>query len=100
MGNPRLLLLDEPMEGLAPVIVEKLFEVFELLRDSGNFGIILVEQYVNLALNFAPRTIVLDRGRITYDGRSADLAVDAEKMTAYFGASGQGSNLGAQAVEA
>ncbi len=74
MGNPRLLLLDEPMEGLAPVIVEKLFEVFELLRDNGNFGIILVEQYVNLALNFARRTIVLDRGRIIYNGRSADLA--------------------------
>ncbi len=100
MGNPRLLLLDEPMEGLAPVIVEKLFEVFELLRDSGTFGIILVEQYLNLALNFAPRTIVLDRGRIAYDGRSADLAGNSEKMTAYFGASGQGSNPGGQTVEA
>src|ERR1039458_1524121 len=59
MGNPRLLLLDEPMEGLAPVIVEKLFEVFELLRDTGNYGIILVEQYVNLALNFAHASLVL-----------------------------------------
>jgi branched-chain amino acid transport system ATP-binding protein len=94
MGNPRLLLLDEPMEGLAPVIVEKLFEVFEMLRDTGNFGIIFVEQYVNLALNFASRTIVLDRGRIVYDGRSTDLAVDAEKMAVYFGASGQGSSIG------
>lgn len=94
MGNPRLLLLDEPMEGLAPVIVEKLFEVFEMLRDTGNFGIIFVEQYVNLALNFASRTIVLDRGRIVYDGRSADLAVDAEKMAVYFGASGKGSSIG------
>ncbi len=94
MGNPRLLLLDEPMEGLAPVIVEKLFEVFEMLRDTGRFGIIFVEQYVNLALNFASRTIVLDRGRIVYDGRSADLAGDAEKMAVYFGASGQGSSIG------
>ncbi|MGA7390472.1 MAG: ABC transporter ATP-binding protein [Pseudolabrys sp.] len=94
IGNPRLLLLDEPMEGLAPVIVEKLFEVFKMLRDTGNFGIIFVEQYVNLALNFASRTIVLDRGRIVYDGRSADLAVDAEKMAVYFGASGQGSSIG------
>jgi branched-chain amino acid transport system ATP-binding protein len=89
MGNPRLLLLDEPMEGLAPLIVERLFEVFELLRDTGNMGMILVEQYVNLALNFAPRTIVLDRGRIVYDGRSADLALDSAKMAAFFGASGQ-----------
>jgi branched-chain amino acid transport system ATP-binding protein len=89
MGNPRLLLLDEPMEGLAPVIVERLFEVFERLRDTGEFGIILVEQYVNLALNFAPRTIVLDRGRIVYDGSSADLADNPDQMAAYFGASGQ-----------
>jgi branched-chain amino acid transport system ATP-binding protein len=90
MGNPRLLLLDEPMEGLAPVIVEKLFEVFVALRDSGDFGIVFVEQYFHLALNFAPRTIVLDRGRIVYDGRSADLAADPEKMAAYFGASVKG----------
>src|SRR3974390_1007461 len=55
MGNPQLLLLDEPMEGLAPFIVEKLFETFELLRNTGNLGIILVEQYVKLAINFAPR---------------------------------------------
>jgi branched-chain amino acid transport system ATP-binding protein len=89
MGNPRLLLLDEPMEGLAPVIVERLFEVFERLRDTGEFGIILVEQYVNLALNFAPRTIVLDRGRIVYDGSSADLANNPDRMAAFFGASGQ-----------
>jgi branched-chain amino acid transport system ATP-binding protein len=88
MGNPRLLLLDEPMEGLAPVIVERLFEVFELLRDSGEFGIILVEQYVNLALNFAPRTIVLDRGQIVYEGSSAELAANPTDMAAYFGASG------------
>jgi branched-chain amino acid transport system ATP-binding protein len=91
MGNPRLLLLDEPMEGLAPVIVERLFEVFTLLRDTGEFGIILVEQYVNLALDFAPRTIVLDRGRIVYDGSSAELGDDPDKMALYFGASGQES---------
>jgi branched-chain amino acid transport system ATP-binding protein len=100
MGNPRLLLLDEPLEGLAPVIVERLFAVFELLRDTGNFGIILVEQYVNLALSFAPRTVVLDRGRIIYDGRSADLAADPERMAAYFGASGRDSQRAGEAVEA
>jgi branched-chain amino acid transport system ATP-binding protein len=91
MGNPRLLLMDEPMEGLAPVIVERLFEVLEQLRDSGEFGIILVEQYVNLALSFAARTIVLDRGRVVFDGSSADLSGDPERMAAYFGASGQQS---------
>jgi branched-chain amino acid transport system ATP-binding protein len=89
MGNPRLLLMDEPMEGLAPVIVERLFEVLERLRDSREFGIILVEQYVNLALNFAPRIVVLDRGRVVYDGSSSDLSSSPERMAAYFGASGQ-----------
>jgi branched-chain amino acid transport system ATP-binding protein len=89
MGNPRLLLLDEPMEGLAPVVVERLLDVFQLLRDTGNLAIILVEQYVKLALNFAPRAIVLDRGRIVYDGRSSDLALDSERMAAFFGATGQ-----------
>lgn len=89
MGNPRLLLLDEPMEGLAPVIVDRLTEIFQQLRDTGEFGIILVEQYVHLALSFAPRTIVLDRGRIVYDGGSADLADDPDKIAVYFGASGQ-----------
>jgi branched-chain amino acid transport system ATP-binding protein len=88
MGNPRLLLLDEPMEGLAPVLVDRLFEVFKLLRDTGEFGIILVEQYVNVALSFAPRTIVLDRGQIVYEGRSADLANNPDRMATYFGASG------------
>jgi branched-chain amino acid transport system ATP-binding protein len=100
MGNPRLLLLDESMEGLAPVVVEKLFDIFVMLRNAGNFGIIFVEQYVDLALNFAPRTIVLDRGRIICDGRSADLADDAEKVAAYFGASGEGSNVGKATVGA
>ena len=97
---PDLLLLDEPMEGLAPVIVERLFAVFELLRDAGKFGIILVEQYVNLALSFAPSTVVLDRGRVIYDGRSADLAADPERMAAYFGASGRDSQRAGETVEA
>ncbi len=94
MGNPRLLILDEPMEGLAPVIVEKLFGSFERLRDTGDLTIVLVEQYVNLALNFSPRAIVLDRGRIIYDGRSDDLAKDPQKMTACFGASGGDAKTG------
>lgn len=92
MGNPQLLLLDEPMEGLAPVIVERLFEVFEMLRDTGEFGIILVEQYVNVALSFAPRTVVLDRGQIVYEGSSAELAGNPTRMAAYFGASGQATD--------
>lgn len=89
MGNPSLLLLDEPMEGLAPVIVDQLLDVFRILRGDGSLAIILVEQYVQLALNFAPRAIVLDRGRVRFSGDSATLREDKPLMAELFGASAQ-----------
>ncbi|HJV83345.1 ABC transporter ATP-binding protein [Noviherbaspirillum sp.] len=87
MGNPDLLLLDEPMEGLAPVIVDQILNALERLRGAG-LAIILVEQYVHLALDFAPRTVVLDRGRVVYDGKSSKLAGNAELMASCLGVSG------------
>ncbi|WP_096704833.1 ABC transporter ATP-binding protein [Magnetospirillum sp. 15-1] len=89
MGNPSLLLLDEPMEGLAPVIVEQLLEAFHALRQDGDLALILVEQYVNLALNFSPTTIVLDRGRVVFSGESERLRTDQTLMTDLIGAGGQ-----------
>jgi branched-chain amino acid transport system ATP-binding protein len=89
MGDPKLLLLDEPMEGLAPVIVDQLMEAFAVLRKA-DLAIVLVEQYVQLALDFAPRTIVLDRGRVVFDGDSAALAADETLKHSLLGASGQG----------
>ena len=88
VGNSRLLLLDEPMEGLAPVIVDELLAALGVLCQDGSLAIILVEQYVRLALEFAPRTVVLDRGRIVFDGESARLAADPEMMATLLGASG------------
>jgi branched-chain amino acid transport system ATP-binding protein len=76
MSNPRLLLLDEPLEGLAPVIVDGLMRAFTALRDGGGLGIVLVEQRARLALEFAPRAVVLDRGRIAHDGPSGPLRAD------------------------
>lgn len=89
MGNPSLLLLDEPMEGLAPVIVDQLLESFRTLRKSGDMAIVLVEQYVQLALDFAPHTIVLDRGRIVFSGESAKLRADQTLMADLIGAGGR-----------
>lgn len=89
MGNPSLLLLDEPMEGLAPVIVEQLLDAFRTLRQDGDLAIILVEQYVNLALDFSPVTIVLDRGRIVFSGESERLRSDKTLMADLIGARGQ-----------
>jgi branched-chain amino acid transport system ATP-binding protein len=85
VGNPRLLLMDEPTEGLAPIVVEQLTETIkELGRDQG-IAIVLVEQHAELALEFAPRSIVMDRGRIVYDGPSAALARDPERLQGLVG---------------
>ena len=77
MGNPQVLLMDEPSEGLAPVIVEELERVITRLRDESGLAILLVEQHIRFALRFSPRTLVLDRGRIVFEGPSATLADEA-----------------------
>ncbi|MBL8699538.1 MAG: ABC transporter ATP-binding protein [Alphaproteobacteria bacterium] len=73
MGNPRVLLLDEPLEGLAPVIVDTLLVALRALRTDEGLGLVLVEQHARLALEFAPRAVVLQRGRLVHDGPSAAL---------------------------
>ena len=73
MGAPRLLLLDEPSEGLAPVIVDELERAMAALRDRSGLTVLLVEQHARFALDFAPRALVLDRGRIVHDGPSDSL---------------------------
>jgi|TARA_B100000315_G_scaffold210618_1_gene207014 branched-chain amino acid transport system ATP-binding protein len=87
MTNPRVLLMDEPSEGLAPVIVEELVGVMARLRDHGGISMILVEQNTRVALDFSERTMVIDRGRITYDGDSETLRNDATKLEELIGIS-------------
>jgi branched-chain amino acid transport system ATP-binding protein len=88
MGNPSLLLLDEPLEGLAPVIVDALMKAFERLRSAEGLTLVLVEQHARLALEFAPRAIVLDRGRVKYDGPSGPLRDDPKKLSDLIGVAG------------
>jgi branched-chain amino acid transport system ATP-binding protein len=85
MGNPSLLLMDEPSEGLAPVIVEELQRALATLRDAEGLSIVLVEQNTRVALAFARRAVVMDRGRIVYDGESAALAADRARLAALMG---------------
>ncbi len=85
MGNPRLLLMDEPLEGLAPVIVDMLMAAFRRLRQDEGLTIVLVEQHARIALDFADAAIVLDRGRIVYNGPSATLKGDPERLARLFG---------------
>ncbi|MFM9972507.1 MAG: ABC transporter ATP-binding protein [Burkholderiales bacterium] len=81
MGNPTLLLLDEPMEGLAPIIVDGLLIVLEKLIKKDSLTIVLVEQSARLALQVTQRAIILDRGKITFEGQSAELVGDLKKLS-------------------
>jgi len=76
MVNPKLLLLDEPMEGLAPLIVQELMRVMGKLVDSGAMAIIIVEQHARLALSLARQALVLDRGRVVHRSDSKSLLDD------------------------
>ena len=78
MTNPSVLLMDEPTEGLAPVIVQALALVLARLRAEGHPAIVLVEQNSRVALEFSDRTVVMDKGRIAYDGPSARLREDPD----------------------
>jgi branched-chain amino acid transport system ATP-binding protein len=80
MTNPRLLLLDEPFEGLAPVIVEELEATLQALRRNHGFAIALVEQHAEDALRLSDRAVVLDRGRIVLSDRSDLLLADFDKV--------------------
>jgi branched-chain amino acid transport system ATP-binding protein len=76
MGGPRLLLLDEPLEGLAPIVVEALFVALASIRDDTGVTMILAEQKSDLALSFAEDAVVLERGRVAFRGKSADFQAD------------------------
>jgi branched-chain amino acid transport system ATP-binding protein len=78
LTNPSVLLMDEPTEGLAPVIVQSLVQVLARLRAAGRLSIVLVEQNSRVALEFSERTVVMDKGRIAYDGDSERLRKDPE----------------------
>jgi branched-chain amino acid transport system ATP-binding protein len=89
MGNPSLLLLDEPLEGLAPVIVDALLAALHSLRENDGPAMVLVEQHARLALEFASRAVILDRGRIVYDGESRVLLDDAQRLANLIGIAGR-----------
>jgi branched-chain amino acid transport system ATP-binding protein len=84
MARPKLLLLDEPSMGLAPVLVEQIFGTIEMLRRRG-LTILLVEQNANVALTIADRGYVIETGRIVMTGTGKELLNDARVRTAYLG---------------
>ncbi|MDA8108601.1 MAG: ABC transporter ATP-binding protein [Betaproteobacteria bacterium] len=86
--NPRILLLDEPSQGLAPLIVQDVFRVVAGMRKEG-ISVLLVEQNVRAAVEIADRAYVLDDGRVVYEGSAAELAKDEERVRALAGASAE-----------
>jgi branched-chain amino acid transport system ATP-binding protein len=81
MGNPSLLLMDEPLEGLAPIIVEALLKALKKLIAEDSLAVVLVEQHAKLALEVTQTAMVLNRGRVSYSGPSAELLADPQRLT-------------------
>nr|WP_067292588.1 ABC transporter ATP-binding protein [Marinobacterium profundum] len=84
MSKPRMILLDEPSLGLAPIIIQQIFQIIQKLRDDG-VTIFLVEQNANQALKIADRGYVLENGRVVLSGSGADLLDDENVRKAYLG---------------
>jgi branched-chain amino acid transport system ATP-binding protein len=85
MGNPTLLLMDEPLEGLAPVIVDSLLAALETLKRDGGLALVLIEQHARIALDFAAAALVLDRGRVVFSGASRELIEAPERLDQLIG---------------
>ncbi len=77
--NPKLLILDEPSQGLAPIIVQEVMRTVGRMKDEG-ISVLLVEQNAFLALQLADRAYVLGEGEVVYDGSAAELSADTERM--------------------
>src|SRR6266513_817944 len=89
--NPRLMLLDEPLEGLAPILVEELLLALRrIIRDEG-MSAILVEQNAQKVLGVTDRVAIIERGAVVYEGASADLAADRAVLESYLGVTAAGS---------
>jgi branched-chain amino acid transport system ATP-binding protein len=85
VGNPELLLLDEPFEGLAPVIVDQIAEMLIRIRAESRFAMILVEHHAELALEMTDHAIVLDRGSVVWSGMSEKLLSERELLAPLIG---------------
>ena len=86
MSHPKLLMLDEPSMGLAPILVEQIFQIIRELHESGS-TILLVEQNAEMALQLAERAYVLESGRVTLSGTGRELMESDSIKKAYLGGS-------------
>ena len=82
MARPRMILLDEPSEGIMPILVDEMFELFARMKQQGT-TILLVEQNVERALNISDRAYIFDQGQIVHQGLAQDLLADQEIQDKY-----------------
>jgi branched-chain amino acid transport system ATP-binding protein len=85
LTNPSVLLMDEPSEGLAPVVVEQLVGAIQNVVSDSALAVLLVEQRIDIALDMSRRCLVMDRGRIVHEGTSADMRSGAEDLVELLG---------------
>ena len=84
MANPKLLILDEPSTGLAPLLIKNLFEAIQTIKQEG-IAILLVEQNVTHALRISDRALILENGRLTLQGNAQEILRRTDLSTFYFG---------------
>ena len=97
--NPKIILLDEPLEGLAPIIVEELLAAMNrIIREEG-MSAILVEQSPQKILGVTDRAVILERGMVVHEAASADLRADRAALEKYLGVTDQGPRRGAKGAQ-
>ena len=87
LGNPKVLLMDEPSEGLAPVVVERLVSAIRALCADRSMAIVLVEQRIDVALDLADRYVIMDRGRVVDQGLASELPLRQDEIPVMMGLS-------------
>ena len=87
MGRPKLLMMDEPSLGLAPIVVQGIFDIIQQIHEAGT-TVLLIEQNANMALHVADRAYVIENGRITMEGSGRELLEDESVKAAYLGTTG------------
>lgn len=88
MAKPKLLMMDEPSLGLAPIVVQDIFEIIRMIHDAGT-TVLLIEQNANMALHVADRAYVIENGKIAMEGTGAQLLSDEKVRAAYLGTTSQ-----------
>ncbi len=90
MANPKMILLDEPSMGLAPLLVEEIFEIIKSLNQKEGVSVLLAEQNTNIALSYSNYGYIMENGRVVMEGTAQDLKENEDVKEFYLGMSGEG----------